>query len=51
MAPGPLGVGWAGSFARELGPGMQRLRNLYLFSRGVPFLFLCYIFGLPCGLL
>lgn len=45
MAPGPLGVGWAGSFGRELGPRMRRVRKPYLLSRGIPFMFFCYLFG------
>lgn len=38
MAPGPLGVGWARSFGKELGPRMRRIRKPYLSSRDVPFL-------------
>lgn len=37
MAPGPLGVGRAGSFGRELGPGAQSVKKPYLPSRDVPF--------------
>lgn len=43
MAPGPLGVGWAGSFGRELGHGVGAVRKHYLFSRGVPFLVLLFV--------
>lgn len=38
MAPGPLGVGWARSFGKELGPRRRRIRKPYLPSRDVPFL-------------
>ena len=45
MAPGPLGVGWAGSLARESGPGTPRVRKPSLLFRRVPFLRFCYFFG------
>lgn len=50
MAPGPLGVGWARSFGKELGPRMRRRRKPSLPSRDVPFLlFLCTFSVLLCS--
>lgn len=42
MAPGPLGVGWAGSFGKELGRRMWRVRKPCLLCRGAfLFVWLC----------
>lgn len=41
MAPGPLGVGWAGSFGGELGLRMRRVRSLTCSL--VVFLFFCFV--------
>lgn len=51
MAPGPLGVGWAGRFGRELGRGMWRVKEPYSISRGGLFLkFISLPYRLLCGL-